>query len=317
IILYLITAPIPDRVDGKTEDDSWPGQIASGGISDHVEGVFTGQLLVSKCGGFVDGTMGSVGFPLKLSACILIFLILENFCVTCDRPSTWGSIGSCNGKKQSPININTKTVIFDSPPRPIRFFHYEDLNIATKLENTGYHSFYFLYEAHFHWGTENSYGAEHTINGKRYAMEMHLVHTKNNMSIEDASKESDGLVVLSFFIKYIPEKGNFKNLKGEFNLGSLLGTADVNQYFHYQGSLTSPPCAEAVTWIIFESPLEISYQMHKVFTTSLYFTNIQECRKMQNNFRPLQALNGRRVYYSYYSPARKPFFTCLAHCIGK
>ncbi|XP_026539250.1 carbonic anhydrase 2-like isoform X1 [Notechis scutatus] len=307
--------------------------------------------------------MGSVGFPLKLSACILIFLILENFCVTCDNhwcydlqscgPSTWGPIGSCNGKRQSPINIDTNTVISDSPPRPIHFFYYEDLKIATKLENTGYQlkidfhpkarifcddfpEFYFLHQAHFHWGTENKNGAEHTIDGKRYAMEMHLVHTKNNMSIEDASKEPDGLIVLAFlvkktegnnqvngwntlakFLKDIPEKGNSKNLNGEFNLGSLLRTADVNHYFHYQGSLTTPPCAEAVIWIVFESPLEISYQLHKVFTTSLYFTTIQENRKMQNNFRPLQALNGRSVYYSYYSPARKPFFGCLTHCIGK
>ncbi|ETE66454.1 Carbonic anhydrase 1, partial [Ophiophagus hannah] len=76
-----------------------------------------------------------------------------------------------------------------------------DFDPKARIFCDGFPAFYFLYQAHFHWGTENSYGAEHTINGKRYAMEMHLVHTKNNMSIEDASKESDGLVVLSFLIK--------------------------------------------------------------------------------------------------------------------
>ncbi|XP_058036696.1 carbonic anhydrase 2-like isoform X3 [Ahaetulla prasina] len=224
------------------------------------------------------GTMGSAGFSLKLSACILIFLILENFCVTCDShwcyddpkcgPNTWGSIGSCSGKKQSPININTKTVKYKPIFELIHFTNYENVNIAKTVKNTGHHlqvdfkpkatisgpgfsGIYYLWQFHFHWGTQNSNGAEHTINGERYAMEMHLVHTKNNMTIEEASKQSDGIVVLSFFIQ-------------------------VN-----------------------------------IMTTSLYFTTIQENRPMQNNFRPLQPLNGREVYYY---TEHKSLFNCVGYC---
>ncbi|XP_026547354.1 carbonic anhydrase 6-like, partial [Notechis scutatus] len=111
-------------------------------------------------------------------------------------------------------------------------------------------------------------------------MEMHLVHIKNNMSIEDALKESDGLVVMSFiikktkgnnqasgwnilakFLKDIPEKGNSKNLNGEFSLGSLWREADVHHYFYYNGSLTSLPGAKSVILFVFAVPLEISYQV--------------------------------------------------------
>ncbi|XP_032092166.1 carbonic anhydrase 4-like [Thamnophis elegans] len=305
------------------------------------------------------GTMGNVGFPSKLSACILIFLILENFCVTCDDhwcyedpecdPATWGPIGSCSGMRQSPININPQTVKPKSTLGPIHFKKYEDLKIAKIIKNTGHHcqidfkpvatisgtSFsatYYLRQVHFHWGTQNSDGAEHTIDGKRHTMEMHLVHTKNNMSIEDALKLPDGLVVLAFLMEKtegnnqitpwntlanilvnIPEKGDSYNLNGEFSVGGLLSKADVSHYYYYQGSLTTPPCTESVIWFVFEIPLQISNQVADIMTTSLYYTTVQENKLMQNNFRPTQALNNRSVYYY---TEYKSLLTCMAHCLA-
>ncbi|KAG8140700.1 hypothetical protein E2320_003367, partial [Naja naja] len=114
--------------------------------------------------------------------------------------------------------------------------------------------FYFLSQAHFHWGTENS-------------------------------------------------NGNSKNLNREFSLHSLWREAHVHHYFYYQGSLTFLPGAKSVIWFVCPVPLEISYPMHKLFTTSLFVTTTKEKRLMQNNFHPLQPLNGRSVYYSYYRTA--------------
>ncbi|XP_039186327.1 carbonic anhydrase 4-like [Crotalus tigris] len=303
--------------------------------------------------------MGSVGFPLKLSACILFFLILENFCVTCDShwcydkpecgPSTWGTIGFCGGTRQSPINIDHKKVVHDSSLGPIYFNGYEDRKIVKQMKNTGYHlqitfnskatisgpglpAVYWLHSAHWHWGTQNTRGAEHTINGQRYAMEMHVVHTKNNMSLEDAKKDPEGLLVLAFFMRIsqgvyyitpwttlanlldkIPEKDNFWDLNGEFSLGGLLKTADVSCYYRYSGSLTSPNCEESVIWIVFREPIGVHSQVVEKMTNSLYFTIIQENRRMQNNFRFVQPLNGRKVYY--YQEV-KTLGSCLQRCFS-
>lgn len=55
---------------------------------------------------------------------------------------------------------------------------------------------------HFHWGSPSSSGAEHTINGKHYSGEMHIVHrNKKYNSIDEAVQYSDGIAVLGVFLK--------------------------------------------------------------------------------------------------------------------
>lgn len=61
------------------------------------------------------------------------------------------------------------------------------------------------YEAvnvHFHWGSPNSKGAEHVIDGVRYDVEMHIVHKNTRYNtVAEASMHSDGLAVLGIFLK--------------------------------------------------------------------------------------------------------------------
>lgn len=42
-------------------------------------------------------------------------------------------------------------------------------------------STYHLEQFHFHWGSNNHEGAEHTINGRSYPMEVLLHHTRFNL----------------------------------------------------------------------------------------------------------------------------------------
>lgn len=43
-----------------------------------------------------------------------------------------------------------------------------------------------------------------------------------------------------------------------FSLSSILSGLDTERFYTYKGSLTTPPCAEAVTWVVFSDYLPIS-----------------------------------------------------------
>ena len=113
---------------------------------------------------------------------------------------------------------------------------------------------------------------------------MHLVHKKNESllvlgfffraSFNDLFKKSQFLKIMfqiNFKIsKYdnkrldplidaleYSESHGYKNRKFEFNLFSIL-PLNLNRYFRYDGSLTTPPCTEGVKWNILDNHIKIS-----------------------------------------------------------
>lgn len=129
---------------------------------------------------------------------------------------------------------------------------------------------------HFHWGEKNDRGSEHMFNGVRYAMEMHLIHrNKKYKTIDEATQYHDGLCVIAFFYQLTDVDGveiepivSHLNLvrtvdqkillNTTFTLASLLGAVNVERFYMYKGSLTTPPCSEAVKWVIFPNALPVS-----------------------------------------------------------
>ncbi|MGH0150165.1 UNVERIFIED_CONTAM: hypothetical protein FKN15_022363 [Acipenser sinensis] len=58
-------------------------------------------------------------------------------------------------------------------------------------------------QLHLHWGsTDHLGGSEHTINGKQYPAEMHVVHFNSDKysNLSTAVDKADGLAVLGVFI---------------------------------------------------------------------------------------------------------------------
>ncbi|XP_023795137.1 carbonic anhydrase 4 [Cyanistes caeruleus] len=254
----------------------------------------------------------------------------------CEDPLRWHLINKeCKGDKQSPVNIVTRNVVHDKRLKPLTFEGYDvkgsakwkvennghtvkvTLDASPKVAGGGLGRKYKAIEFHLHWGVpvepQSIPGSEHSIDGEKYPMELHIVHIRDDVpDVTEAKKTTDGIAVLAFFVKADNENKNYATLLSELEnikykgqeskvdplpLSSLLPPEeDLGRYYRYEGSLTSPDCYEGVTWTIFEKPVELSLSQLSQFTV-LHFDGNNSTRMMEN-FRPVQPLNERKVLWS-------------------
>ncbi|KAH8288926.1 hypothetical protein KR054_012085 [Drosophila jambulina] len=255
-----------------------------------------------------------------------------------DAPDTWKfSYPKCGGLDQSPIAISNRKALPVALP-PLEFGLYDELfDSLVTITNNG-HSVEFevpatihgvrpfvtgallvdCYEAeavHFHWGSPKSKGSEHVLDGRRYDLEMHIVHRNNKyLTLREAETHNDGIAVLAVLFKvvrtgpafYQPglseifssllHLGNFNSsytLPEQLSLGSLLGLLDRGDFFTYKGSLTTPRCSPAVQWHVFADVLPISHRELPKF----WQLRDQRRRPLLNNFRPLQTRENRPIFH--------------------
>ncbi|HET9703793.1 MAG TPA: carbonic anhydrase family protein [Vicinamibacterales bacterium] len=222
-----------------------------------------------------------------------------------EGPQNWGKLSPkfamCGeGRAQSPIDIAAVTPATEALamklnllPGTLRIAHHEHL--ADGINNG--HTIQINYQgadtltigadaytlAQYHFHNES----EHTVKGRHYPMEMHLVH----------KSASGKLAVVGVFIEegahnaaFEPIWSNLPKQKGQethypavtVDVDSLL-PADRASY-RYDGSLTTPPCSEGVRWIVMATPIQLSAAQIKAFTSIIH-----------DNNRPPQPLNGRQV----------------------
>ena len=222
-----------------------------------------------------------------------------------EGPSNWGMLSpkfaSCaSGRQQSPVDISTpgrvsggEALKTNFSPANLRIVHHDHMADAINNGHTIQVNYsegdtltvgttaYQLAQFHFHAPSE------HTVNGKHFPMEMHLVH-----------KTSDGkLAVIGVLIAegganaaFEPIWANLPKQKGmehhfanvKVDVDALLPTARTT--YRYDGSLTTPPCSEAVKWFVMTSPIALSAAQIGAFTSII-----------RGNNRPVQPLNGRAV----------------------
>lgn len=202
----------------------------------------------------------------------------------------------CRSAVQSPVNITTDEII----EADLADINYEYEPFEMKIVDNGYtvqvhgteDSFitvegtrYVFRQFHFH------YPAEHTIDGREYPMEMHLVHQEEGTSnlvvlgilLEESSNSNE---FLQKVLSEIPsEKREEVSTDVEINLSDYIPPSQV--HYTYIGSLTTPPCTVGVDWILFREPIQVSREQLDTFAE--YYNN---------NDRPVQPLNNRRVLKS-------------------
>ncbi|MCA9766642.1 MAG: carbonic anhydrase family protein, partial [Carnobacterium sp.] len=147
------------------------------------------------------------------------------------------------------------------------------------------HKKYVLDDIHFHLPSE------HQINHESFPLEMHLVHR---------SKDNE-LLVLGITVLPNKEPANFEKsrldslaLNPRVSGRGLIVPVDVakllpskKQFFHYTGSLTTPPTIGPVNWIVFKNQTYMRKGLLQAFKENIGKTN-----------RPLQPLGNRVVYLS-------------------
>ncbi|KAJ9583190.1 hypothetical protein L9F63_022461, partial [Diploptera punctata] len=247
-------------------------------------------------------------------------------------PDIWPlDFPSCSGPRQSPINLESESMFRLVVPGPLRWKGYWNLPQNQTLINNGHtvqlsgawggedftpqisggplDGEYVFSQLHFHWGTRDDRGSEHTVSNVSFPMELHLVHYKKSYGTpEEASKHEDGLAVVAFLfrlseienpamntiIPYLDEVTGAElqvALSRPFPL-EMLDLIFSSDYVTYLGSLTTPPCNEVVTWIVSSRALSIS---HNQLVKFRQLSSADD--EMENNFRPVQPTNGRPVFY--------------------
>ena len=250
-------------------------------------------------------------------------------------------IGICKkGKRQSPIDLKTEYANkMRLAAHPLLFSGY-DKQAAAQVKNNGHTvkvtfsngphddiwvkdygisvSRYEFSQAHFHWGDNDHHGSEHTINGKAFPMEMHLVHWNREAgnTFQEAVNKSTGtsLEVLGILfkigktnqklknlfdaIKHVQKHNQTANIKQGIRLNDLL-PSDRDALYRYKGSLTTPMirnegCYEIVMWTIFKEKIEIDEKQMNIMRRLTYDHKGNE-ESMFNNYRKVQLENGRDI----------------------
>lgn len=210
-------------------------------------------------------------------------------------PERWGALdpayAACrDGERQSPIDIDRA-----DPARlaPLEF-HYRVtmLDMAqdghTVRVNYRPGSYVTIGEdrfdlVQFHFHTPG----EHRIGGKRFPMEMHLVHrnARGELAVVAvlAAAGEPNLAAREIWA-HLPEATDTHVLNARvlINVRDLL--PDERQHFRYAGSLTTPPCTEGVHWLVLLSPVTFSTEQIEMLS-----------RIVGPNARPVQARRGRFV----------------------
>uniref|UniRef100_A0A9J7Y2H0 protein-tyrosine-phosphatase n=1 Tax=Cyprinus carpio carpio TaxID=630221 RepID=A0A9J7Y2H0_CYPCA len=276
-----------------------------------------------------------------------VFLFILQFSFTGTYgPRRWASAyPECGERNQSPVDIPDLYTQVSQECQELTLDGFETKSSnRTTMKNTGktvsivLKNDYFVRGAglpgrfkaekvEFHWGSTNgSAGSEHSINGKKFPVEMQIYFYNSDDfdSLSTAIKERRIIAAMAVFFQ-VAKKDNIAaepiitglkrvvHHEKETNLGPFilrkLLPSSLGGYYRYTGSLTTPPCSKVVEWIIFSQPVYLSYHQLEAFF-SIFTTEQQDHVKsvdyLRNNHRPTQDLDSRQIFRSALMDAWMP-----------
>jgi carbonic anhydrase len=155
------------------------------------------------------------------------------------------------------------------------------------------------YPLQFHFHSPS----EHTINGKNMDLELHIVHLTEDGGLGavlgimfDIEEGGDGE---NLFVNYMSGLSSEETITGSLPLKGWLQSLNTDDFWSYDGSLTTPPCIEGVAWTVLETVQPISASQLKMFRDVWGDNTAWSAANGDiGNNRVTQPLNGRDVYLS-------------------
>ncbi|KAM2301689.1 hypothetical protein FF1_032415 [Malus domestica] len=234
-------------------------------------------------------------------------------------PEHWGDLkkewSTCKyGKLQSPIDLRDDIALKVNS-------NFDELSISYKptkalMKNEGHAisvvwegdaggvmingTEYILHQCHWHAPSE------HTMNGKRYDAELHMIHKdkknrvavvgflykigKPNPFISEVKKAISSMIKKPKEVPLgvIDPRKMKKAQKAHQDAAKRKMKKKTSKFYRYTGSYTTPPCTEGVTWTI-------NKQVHTVSPSQVELLHKAVYKYAEMNSRPVQPLNYRQV----------------------
>lgn len=212
-------------------------------------------------------------------------------------PDHWGDLGGgsaicASGQRQSPVDISgqvksetgkvgldyiSSTATIQNTGKTVRIVPQNGGDLVLDDDH------YVLKSIEFHSPSE------HAINGHHATLESQFVHEdKDGHKVIVAVLYDIGVAdpMLASLWTYLPSDPGQPVPMSDLLINAqdlLPGTED---FYVYAGSLTTPPCTEGVTWMIYSSPLSISAEQADTFS-----------RLIGANARPVQPQHDRTYFH--------------------
>jgi carbonic anhydrase len=203
-------------------------------------------------------------------------------------PANWAALNPNNtlcrtGSNQAPIVLTDDIPYARSAPswhiQNVEHAEFENLGSTVEVIVEGVLEFegkaHKLKQYHFHTPSE------HRIRDEYYPLEAHFVHQADDGALLVAAVpfeiSEDGTttaLLTNTIVKLdaIAEPGTATET-GPLDFTPIIQAVTTGPLFHYQGSLTTPPCAEGVTFLVLEQPLAVDVKTYKALKKVMKFNS--------------------------------------------
>ncbi|PWW78493.1 carbonic anhydrase [Tuber magnatum] len=250
--------------------------------------VFIAAVLTTPLPSSANCMYGTSLFPRAEGAAVEV----SNFgYVGLQGPLNWAALAAENSacatsKAQSPINIDSTIQLAAEAPKvvipDVEAAEFENLGTTVEVIVNGTTTLggedFSLKQFHFHTPSE------HRVAEEYFPLEIHMVHEAADGSgamavialtfqlSEDGKTTTELLTAVTENLAKIAAPGTLTET-GPLKFAEVINHVQTTPLFQYTGSLTTPPCAEGLTFLVTKKPLPLSVKTYNEIKAVVKFNS--------------------------------------------